>query len=105
MGVALLDLDRARVDRPAADAASWFAGEAVARRFDPGADPCALLGPMLESYAAVDGRALEVALQPLAALALLQRATEPFRQRDPVAGWAEQVRLLVEGAAVQAGVR
>ena len=104
-GVALLDLDRARVDRPAADAASWFAGEAVARRCDPGADPCAVLGPMLQSYAAVDGRALEVALRPLAALALLQRATEPFRLRDPVAGWAEQVRLLVEGAAVQAGVR
>jgi hypothetical protein len=104
-GVALLDLDRARVDRPAADAASWFAGEAVARRCDPGADPSAVLGPMLQSYAAVDGRALEVALRPLAALALLQRATEPFRLRDPVAGWAEQVRLLVEGAAVQAGVR
>lgn len=103
-GLALLDLDRARLDVPGADAACWFAAEAAAGRVGADADPARVLGPMVASYAAAAGRPLDEGLRPLAALALLQRAAEPFRLHAEAQGWAGRVAALVHGAAVQAGV-
>lgn len=102
-GLALLDLDRARLDVAGADAASWFAAEAAAGRIRADADPAQVLRPMLASYAAAAGRRLDDGLRPLAAVALLQRAAEPFRLRLHAEGWTDRVAALVHGAAVQAG--
>ena len=104
-GLALLDLDRARLDVAGADAASWFAAEAAAGRIRADADPAQVLRPMLASYAAAAGRRLDDGLRPLAAVALLQRAAEPFRLRLHAEGWTDRVAALVHGAAVQAGAR
>jgi Ser/Thr protein kinase RdoA (MazF antagonist) len=104
-GLALLDLDRVRVDLPAADAASWFAAEVLAGRWPPDLDPVDALEPMIRAYAAGPAGHLTDRLRPLAALALLQRAGEPFRLRQGGGRWAERVAALVEGAAVQAGRR
>jgi Ser/Thr protein kinase RdoA (MazF antagonist) len=102
-GLALLDLDRVRVDLPAADAASWFAAEVLAGRWAPDADPVDALEPMIRAYAGGRAGRLTDHLRPLAALALLQRAAEPFRCRHADGRWAARVAALVEGAAVQAG--
>lgn len=102
-GLALLDLDRVRVDLPAADAASWFAAEVLAGRWPPDADPVDVLEPMIRAYAEGPAGRLTDHLRPLAALALLQRAAEPFRCRHGDGQWAVRVAALVEGAAVQAG--
>jgi hypothetical protein len=104
-GLALLDLDRVRLDLPAADAASWFAAEVLAGRWSPDADPVDALQPMIRAYAAGSAGQLTDRLRPLAALALLQRAGEPFRLRQGGGEWAERVAALVDGAAVQAGRR
>jgi hypothetical protein len=101
--VCVLDLDRARLDRPEVDAASWFAAEVAEGRCDPQADPGDVLGPLLRAYAAgsAGGRDLAPALPQWCALALLARAVEPFRLRRP--GWAGRTEVLVRAAGRLAG--
>ena len=111
-GVSLLDLDRAAADGPAGDPASWFAAEAVAGRWDAGADPREALAPLLDTLftcgpsrpAAPTRRHVDETLRARTALALLARVPEPFRVRAPGAPWADRCRGLVEAAARQVGL-
>ncbi|GAB3208563.1 phosphotransferase [Marinactinospora thermotolerans] len=97
-GPALIDLDRVRVDAPAADLASFVAAEIAAGRALAGAEPDRVLGPLLDSYLeARPGRPRPRGLAAHTAAALLNRCAEPFRHRVP--GWAGQARMLVETAA------
>jgi hypothetical protein len=108
-GVCLLDLDRAAADGPSGDPASWFAAEAVAGRWEAGADPREALAPLLDALvrhgpsqqATRTRRHLDQTLRARTALALLARVAEPFRLRAPGTAWAERCRGLVEGAARQ----
>ncbi|MBC9824109.1 hypothetical protein [Terrabacter sp. MAHUQ-38] len=110
--VSLLDLDRAAADGPAGDPASWFAAEAVAGRWDAGADPRDVLAPLLDSLlgsgkgqqAARTRRNVDETLGARTALALLARVAEPFRVRAPGTAWAGRCHGLVEAAARQVGL-
>lgn len=107
--LSLLDLDRAAADGPAGDAASWFAAEAVAGRWDAGADPREALAPLLDTLfrcgpsqrVAPTRRHVHETLRARTALALLARVPEPFRVRAPGTAWADRCRGLVEAAARQ----
>lgn len=101
-GVHLLDLDRLRPGPPEADLASWVAAEITARRASPHSDPARVLGGLLDGYTAAGGPADPARLGPHVAAALLARATEPFRRREP--DWPARVDALVAAAAHQAGV-
>ncbi|MQA82148.1 MAG: phosphotransferase, partial [Streptosporangiales bacterium] len=75
----LLDLDRATVDDPAVDLASWFAAEVVAERAPADAEPREVLAPLLDGFPAATRAPLLRRLDHHAAVALLKRAVEPFR--------------------------
>jgi aminoglycoside phosphotransferase (APT) family kinase protein len=96
-GPVLLDLDRARVDEPLADVASWVAH---ARSTTPGLDAQAAYDQaelLLGGYADAGGDVGDVGrLSALVALALLQRSVEPFRYRRP--GWPQEVHDGVRAA-------
>ncbi|WP_324649833.1 hypothetical protein [Georgenia sp. H159] len=89
--VTVVDLDRVGLDDPAADLASWY-GELVAAGARPG-DPREVLAPLLAGYATAGGPADLGRLQPHCAMAVLQRAAEPFRRHLP--DWPERVAHLV----------
>lgn len=95
-GLLLLDLDRAGIDDPMADLASYAAAEFTAGRAAAGADPREVMGGVLESYARAGGRVDEAALIAGTAGALLQRAIDPFRHRQPA--WPRTTAELVTSA-------
>jgi len=96
-GPVLIDLDRARVDEPLADVASWVAH---ARGATPAVDAATARNQaerLLDGYVDAGGDPGDVTRLPaLVALALLQRSVEPFRYRR--AGWPELVRQRVRAA-------
>ncbi|MEE6280603.1 phosphotransferase [Georgenia sp. MJ170] len=89
--VTVVDLDRVGLDDPVADLASWY-GALVAAGAEPG-DPRDVLAPLLAGYTAAGGRPCLDRLRLHCAAAVLQRATEPFRQHLP--GWPAGVAGLV----------
>jgi hypothetical protein len=93
----LLDLDRAGVDEPLADVASWVAH---ARAAAPGLDAgtaAEQAEQLLDGYAEAGGDVGDRSRLPaLVALALLQRSVEPFRYRRP--GWPDDVHDGVRAA-------
>ncbi len=89
--VTIVDLDRVGLDDPLADLASWY-GALVAADAAAG-DPVEVLAPLLSGYAAAGGDAELSRLRAHCALAVLQRATEPFRRHLP--DWPEKVAHLV----------
>ena len=87
-GPVLLDLDRAQVDEPLADVASWVAhARAAAPDLDAGT-AAAQAEQLLDGYAGPAGTSATLAAARAVALALLQRSVEPFRYRR--AGWPER---------------
>lgn len=102
--VAVLDLDRLRHDAPEWDVATWFAGEVLAGHAAPDADPEEVLAPLLAAYRAAGGCDLRHDLRLYVAAALLLRAGEPFRLRQPSWGLrvAEIIRAVNGLAAVTA---
>jgi aminoglycoside phosphotransferase (APT) family kinase protein len=96
-GVSLIDLDRVRVDDPVVDLASWVAADVAAGRAQAGADPAALLGPLLSAYEDESDARVHDRLPALTSAALLKRAAEPFRFHQP--DWPDRVRDLVDAAS------
>ena len=96
-GPVLIDLDRAQVDEPLADVASWVAH---ARGAMPSLDAPSARDQaerLLDGYRSAGGDPGDVSRLPaLVALALLQRSVEPFRYRR--VGWPELVRQRVRAA-------
>ncbi|MFC7405924.1 phosphotransferase [Georgenia alba] len=99
----VIDLDRAGVDDPLVDLASWAAAELAGCAAEAGVGPTAatphpatLLGEVLDGYRGAGGAVDDRVLLALTAGAVLQRATEPFRAHRT--GWAEQVADLVTTA-------
>lgn len=95
-GLRLLDLDRATVDDPAVDIASWFADEVVAGRVPVDAEPRDVLAPMLDGYPTDVGAPMLRHLDQHAAVALLKRAVEPFRTHAH--DWPSRVDTYVRAA-------
>lgn len=89
--VTVVDLDRVGLDDPLADLACWY-GALVATGAGAG-EPVEVLAPLLDGYAAAGGGVDLSRLRMHCALAVLQRATEPFRRHVP--DWPEQVTRLV----------
>lgn len=89
--VTVVDLDRVGLDDPLADLASWY-GALVATGGGAG-EPAEVLAPLLSGYAAAGGVADLSRLRLHCALAVLQRATEPFRRHLP--DWPDRVAHLV----------
>lgn len=95
-GLTLVDLDRVRVDDPAADLASWVAAEVVNGRAPADADPGDVLGPLLDAYQEVTGTDVHDRLDAHTAIALLRRAVDPFRTR--AADWPDRMLAVVHAA-------
>lgn len=91
-GLLMLDFDRVRCDDPAVDLASWAAA-AVAGSNEHLTDPMELLRPLLDGHQAAGGPPVADRLVARTAIALLERAVEPFRYRTP--DWAEQALAVV----------
>ncbi|MFD1719464.1 phosphotransferase [Georgenia deserti] len=96
----VIDLDRAGVDDPLTDLASWAAADVVADLLARGVTGEPTPGSLLDGYHAAGGHTDPRALTALTAGALLQRAVEPFRRHLP--GWPEHVAALVETAGTLA---
>jgi hypothetical protein len=101
-GVTVLDLDRLRQDAPEWDVATWFAAEVLAGHTPPDAEPAEVMAPLLEAYRAASGADLRRDLRLYAAAALLLRAGEPFRLRQP--SWSHRVGEIVRAASGLAAV-
>ncbi|HET6547572.1 MAG TPA: phosphotransferase, partial [Solirubrobacter sp.] len=96
-GVVLVDLDRARLDDPAVDVAGWIAAAHVAG--EAPADPADAASALLEGHAAAGGPPLHGRIAAPTAAALLRRAVEPFRLRDP--DWPDAIERLLATAEHQ----
>lgn len=102
----VVDLDRASLDDPAIDLASFVAASLVASlaasltggRPDVDVDAGALAAALVDGHSAAGGPDVTGRLAPRTAAAVLQRAAEPFRYRRP--GWDEGVRQLVAAAGI-----
>jgi hypothetical protein len=95
-GVAIVDLDEARLGFPTVDLGVFVASlERHAMLGKLGRDRCAVLrGAFLEGYAEHAGRTVgERALDTQIAAALLKRAPGAFRRREP--GWRARIRAIV----------
>ncbi len=101
----VVDLDRASIDDPTVDLASFVAASLAAGGRPVDLDRhSAVVTAVLDGHAAASGPDVSAGLAPRIAAAVLQRAAEPFRYRRP--GWEARVRHLVAaaGTALDAGV-
>lgn len=90
-GVRLIDLDRTGLGRPEEDLACWIAARMVVDPLDPDPDP--LPAALVDAYADAGGPAALAAAWAAVPRALLRRAPDPFRFREPM--WHQHVDAVV----------